>query len=380
MVEYFLDDRRYQLFLLVVRDEIEVVRICVEVPHHLIGRGLAEPLKLVAVLVGGVVPLMAHTRAVARLVAVSYRAGGEALNARYFRELYHGEQRAVSRGANLGIFCAGIFKAQRAEIEPRPEPVVVASADIALVLGHNALMLKCALEDKAVLADIVFFAECAKALRLLFECHQLCLENAYAARGGGDAEAAVRREDDPRRVHIGQPALVAVIGELAVMEDDEPAGGSEVSSALAVGSHIGYLALRKSGYLRAVEPIAVVVVNAHSLIRAYPDVACWVDVKAGYIVAEYPGHALHELGPVPALADERVKSVALRSDIDLVVAADGYAAALAGHADFEIVIFSAMRKAVEHRLCEYPSYTVAILSHGDRFGRELAGRDALLSV
>ena len=164
------------------------------------------------------------------------------------------------------------------------------------------------------------------------------------------------------------------------MEDDEPAGGSEVSSALAVGSHIGYLALRKSGYLRAVEPIAVVVVDAHSLIRAYPDVACGVDVKAGYIVAEYPGHALHELGPVPAVADERVKSVALRSDIDLVVAADGYAAALAGHADFEIVFFGAMRKAVEHRLCEYPCYTVAILSHGDRFGRELAGRDALLSV
>ena len=36
-------------------------------------------------------------------------------------------------------------------------------------------------------------------------------ENADAAGGGGDAEAAVGREDDAGRVHVGQPALVAVI-------------------------------------------------------------------------------------------------------------------------------------------------------------------------
>ena len=72
-------------------------------------------------------------------------------------------------------------------------------------------MLKRALEHKAVLADIVFLAECAKFFRLLFERHHLSLENADAAGRGGDAEAAVRREDDAGRVHVGQPALVAVI-------------------------------------------------------------------------------------------------------------------------------------------------------------------------
>ena len=117
----------------------------------------------------------------------------------------------MSRGANLRVLGAGVFKAQRAEIKPRPESVVVAGADIALVLGHNALVLKRAFEHKAVLADVVFLAECAKSLRLLFERHHLGFENTDAAGGGGDAEAAVGREDDAGSVHVGQPALVAVI-------------------------------------------------------------------------------------------------------------------------------------------------------------------------
>lgn len=143
---------------------------------HLVGRSLAKPLELVAVLVGVMVPFVAHARAVAGFVDVSYRAGGEALDARNFGELYHCEQRTVSRGANLRVLCAGIFKAQCAEIKPRPESVVVAGADIALVLGHNSLMLKRALEHEAVLADVVFLAECAKSLCLLFERHHLSLE------------------------------------------------------------------------------------------------------------------------------------------------------------------------------------------------------------
>lgn len=211
MVENLLDNGGYQLLLLIVRDEIKVVRVCVEMTDHLVGRGLAEPLELVAVLVGGVVPFVAHARAVAGFVDVSYRAGGEALYTRYLGELYHREQRAVSRGANFRVLGAGVFKAQRAEIKPRPESVVVAGADIAFIFGHNALMLKRALEHEAVLADIVFLAECAKSLCLLFERHHLSLENADAAGGGGDAEAAVGREDDAGRVHVGQPALVAVI-------------------------------------------------------------------------------------------------------------------------------------------------------------------------
>ena len=158
------------------------------------------------------------------------------------------------------------------------------------------------------------------------------------------------------------------------MEDYETAGGREVSSALAVGHHAGYLAIGQTGYLRIVEPVAVVVVDADALVRAYPDIARGVNVEAGYVVAEYSGHALHELRPVPSLADERVETVALGSDIDFVVAENGDAAALAGHADFKIEFFGPLREAVENGLCENPCDVVAALLHRDGVGRELAGR------
>ena len=158
------------------------------------------------------------------------------------------------------------------------------------------------------------------------------------------------------------------------MEDYETAGGREVSSALAVGHHAGYLALGQTCYLRIVEPVAVVVVDAYALVRAYPDIARGVNVEAGYVVAEYSGHALHELRPVPSFADERMKTVALGSDIDFVIAENGDAAAIAGHADFKIVFFSSLREAVKNGLCENPCDTVAVLLHRDGVGRELAGR------
>ena len=158
------------------------------------------------------------------------------------------------------------------------------------------------------------------------------------------------------------------------MEDYETAGGREVSSALAVGHHAGYLAIGQTGYLRIVEPVAVVVVDADALVRAYPDIARGVNVEAGYVVAEYSGHALHELRPVPSLANERVETVALGSDIDFVVAENGDAAALAGHADFKIEFFSPLRKAVKNGFCENPCDIVAVLLHRDGVGREFAGR------
>ena len=62
-----------------------------------------------------------------------------------------------------------------------------------------------------------------------------------------------------------------------------------------------------------IQPIAVVIINTNAPVRADPNAADGIHVKAGNCVAENSGDAFHELRPVPALADESMKSAACRA-------------------------------------------------------------------
>ena len=127
-----------------------------------------------------------------------------------------------------------------------------------------------------------------------------------------------------------------------------------------------------------IKPIAVVVIDTNALVRADPNAADGIHVKAGNCVAENSGNALHELRPVPALADESMKSAACRAYIDLIVLVDGEAASLAGNTDFNIIAVFA--ELVEHALGQNPRCTVKVNFNVNELGAELFIRKFLFAV
>ena len=135
----------------------------------------------------------------------------------------------------------------------------------------------------------------------------------------------------------------------------------------------------KSCNLGMIEPIAVIVIDAYSLVGSNPDVADGIHIKAGDGVAERTRNAVHKLRPVPALACKGMKSAAVCSDIHLVVLIYGKTASLAGNADLDFIAALAV-ELVENGFGQYPRFAVKIDLDVNKLGAEILYGYLLLSV
>ena len=235
--------------------------------------------------------------------------------------------------------------------------VIIGCGNIALIERNNTLVIKVTVKNIATF-DVIFFTLRAKLNRLFFKRHHFCFNEADAVVGR-NAYSSVGRDNNTRCVRTRKPTLVAVVGELAVVLMNQSRSCCKVFVAVLGDRHIGDMSLGKSCNLGMIEPVAVVVIDAYALVRANPDVADGIHIKAGDGVAERAGNAVHKLRPVPAFTCEGVKSAAVCSDIYLVVLIYGKTASFAGNADLDLIASLAV-ELVENGFCQYPRFTVKI--------------------